>query len=151
MNLSFFSKPQLFKQEEWPAFSNRGLHLIHLNINILLSKIEKLRYITKRTKAAVIGILEPKLDNTMKFFVSIEIETGEVLLITLGYIRSDINNKLNYFMPNEIENITFNILMLHTKPITAGIIYRPQISLNFLILLKKIYLNSTQNIVKFAS
>ena len=99
----------------------------------------------------MIGILEPKLDNTMKFFVSIEIETGEVLLITLGYIRSDINNKLNYFMPNEIENITFDILMLHTKPITAGIIYRPQISLNFLILLKKIYLNSTQNIVKFAS
>ena len=41
------------------------------------------------------------------------------------YIRSDISYKLNYFLPNEIENSTFNILMPHTKPITIGIIYRP--------------------------
>ena len=42
------------------------------------------------------------------------------------YIRSDISYKLNYFLPNEIENSTFNILMPHTKPITIAIIYRPQ-------------------------
>ena len=42
------------------------------------------------------------------------------------YIRSDISYKLNSFLPNEIENSTFNILMPHTKPITIGIIYRPQ-------------------------
>ena len=35
-----------------------------------------------------------------------------------SYIRSDISYKLKYFLPNEIENSTFDILMLHMKPIT---------------------------------
>ena len=39
------------------------------------------------------------------------------------YIRSDISYKLNHFLPNKIENITFDILMPHTKPVTTGIIY----------------------------
>ena len=43
-------------------FKNRGLHFIHLNINSLLPKIEKLRYIAKSANAAVIGICESKLD-----------------------------------------------------------------------------------------
>ena len=47
---------------EWNVFKNRGLHLIHLNINSLLQKIEELRYIAKSTNAAVIGICESKLD-----------------------------------------------------------------------------------------
>ena len=33
----------------WKAFSKRGLHLIHLNINSLLSKIDELREIAKKT------------------------------------------------------------------------------------------------------
>ena len=60
-----FSKPQLFKQGELPAFSNRGLRLIHSDINSLLPKIGELRDIAKRTKAAIIGILESKLDSTV--------------------------------------------------------------------------------------
>ena len=56
----------------------------------------------------------------MKFFVSINRHGGGVAC----YIRSDINFKLNSFLPNEIENITFDILMPHTKLITVGIIYR---------------------------
>ena len=39
------------------------------------------------------------------------------------YIRSDISYKLNHFLPNKIENITFDIFMPHTKPVTIGIIY----------------------------
>ena len=46
------------------------------------------------------------------------------------YIRSDISYKLNSFLPNEIGNFTFNILIPHTK---------------------KISLKSTQAIVKFTS
>ena len=49
----------------WRAFSNRGLHLSHSNINGLLPKIDELRDIAKRTKAAVIGISESKLDSTV--------------------------------------------------------------------------------------
>ena len=65
LNSEPFFNPQLFKEVEWRAFSNRGLHLIHLNINSMLPKIDKLRDIAKRTKAAVIGILESKLDSTV--------------------------------------------------------------------------------------
>ena len=64
LNSGPFSNPQLFKQE-WEAFSNRGLHLIHLTINSLLTKIDKLRDIAKRTKAAVMGVLKSKLDSTV--------------------------------------------------------------------------------------
>ena len=59
----------------------------------MLPKIDELGDIAKRTKAAMIGISESKLDSNvldpeiyieiMKFFVSIEISMEEVLLITL--------------------------------------------------------------------
>ena len=124
----------------------------------MLPKIEELKDIAKRTKSAVIGISESKLDSTI-LDPEIYIENYEILCFDRNrhrggvacYIRSDISYKLNSFLPNEIGNITFNILMPHTEPITTEIIYRPQINLNFLIFLKKIYLNSTQAIVKFAS
>ena len=56
LNPSSLSNPQLFKQEEWQAFSNRELHLINLNINSLLPEIDEFRDVAERTKAAVIGI-----------------------------------------------------------------------------------------------
>ena len=121
----------MFKQENRQAFSNRGLHLIHLNINSLLPKIDELRYIATRTHAAVISISESKLDSAI-FDPEIYIENYEFLRFDRNrhggdvacYIRSDISYKLNSFLPNEIENITFDILMPHTKPITTGIIYQ---------------------------
>ena len=132
LNPGPFSNPQLLKEEEWRAFSNRGLHLIHLNINSLLPKIDELRDIAKRTKAAVIGISESKLDSTV-LDPEIYIDNYEILRFDRNrygggvacYIRSDISHKLNSFLPNEIENITFDISMPHTKPITVGILYRP--------------------------
>ena len=50
---------------EWNIFKSRGLHFIHLNINSLLPKIEELRIIAKSTNAAIIGISESKLDETV--------------------------------------------------------------------------------------
>ena len=70
--LGFFSGTHLFKQEEWQAFTNRGLHLINLTINGLLTKIDELRGTAKRTKTAVIGISESKLHSTdlgSKFYI----------------------------------------------------------------------------------
>ena len=59
----------------------------------MLPKIDELGDIAKRTKVAMIGISESKLDSNvldpeiyieiMKFFVSIEISMEEVLLVTL--------------------------------------------------------------------
>ena len=46
-------------------FKKRGMHLIHLSINRLLSKIDEIRYIAKLTNATVIGLSETKLDNAV--------------------------------------------------------------------------------------
>ena len=130
-----FSNPQLFKEEEWQAFSNRGLHFIHLNINSLLPKIDELRDIAKRTKDNAIGISESKLDGTV---LDPEIYTDNYEIPHFnrnqqgGGVACYISYKLYSFLPNETENITFNILMPHTKPITVGIIYRPPNQSKFL-------------------
>ena len=134
----------MFKEEEWRAFSNRGLHLIHLNVNSLLPKIGELRDITKRTKATVSGISESKLDSTV-LDPEIYIDNHEILRFNINrlgggvlcYIKSDISYKLNSFLPNEIENTTFNILMSHTKPSTVGIVCRPPNQLTFLDIFKE--------------
>ena len=47
---------------EWNVFKSKGIHLIHLNVNSLLPKIDEIRYITERTNTAVTGITESKLD-----------------------------------------------------------------------------------------
>ena len=65
LNPGPFSNHQLFKKEEWKAFTTRELHFINLSINSLLTKTNELRNIAKRTKAAVIGILKSKLDSTV--------------------------------------------------------------------------------------
>ena len=53
------------KKENFKAFNNKGLHFMHQNTNILLSKIDNFRYIASSSNAAVIGINETKLDNTV--------------------------------------------------------------------------------------
>ena len=41
----------------------KGLHLLHLNINSLLPKIDERRYVAKLSNSAFIGITESKLGN----------------------------------------------------------------------------------------
>ena len=100
------------------------------------------------------AILESRLESTVRD-PEIFIENYDILPFVRnphgGGVRSDISYKLTSLLPNEIENITFDILMQHMKPITIGIIYGPQISLNFLIFLKKIYLKLTPAILKLIS
>ena len=68
----------------------------------------------------MIGISESELDSTV-LDQEIYIENYEILRFDRNrhgggvacYIRSDISYKLNSFLPNEIENITFDILMPH--------------------------------------
>ena len=51
--------------ETWTPFKMRGLHFLHININSRLPKIEELRSIAEKSKAAVIGISETKLDKSI--------------------------------------------------------------------------------------
>ena len=104
-----------------------GLHLIHLNINSLLSKIDELREIAKKTRATVIGITESKLDG------EINIDGYELVRSDRNrhgggvacYIRNDISFSVRGNFSSEIENIFLDILLPKTKPILIGILYRP--------------------------
>ena len=64
---------QTSDNNEWDVFKARGLHFIHININSRLPKIEELRRIACQSKAAVIGISESKLNNSI-FDSEIEID-----------------------------------------------------------------------------
>ena len=103
---------------------NRGLHVIRLNINSLLSKIEKFRYIAKSNNAAVIGICESKLDASV-LDPEISIDNYKILRCdrngqergVVCYVRNDLNyNTLSVF-PREVENIFIEILLPNSKPI----------------------------------
>ena len=51
--------------DNWKVFNKRGIHLIHLNINSILFKIDELCITAKKSRASVIGITESKLDKTV--------------------------------------------------------------------------------------
>ena len=53
------------KDVDYKIFKKRGLHFVHINTNSILSKIEEVKIIADQTKAAVIGISESKLDETV--------------------------------------------------------------------------------------
>ena len=58
-------KHQILNATEWDIFKTKGLHLMHLNINSLLPKIDELRHMTRLSNAAVIGICKSKLDKSI--------------------------------------------------------------------------------------
>ena len=130
---------QSLHSNERNVFRSKGIHLIHLNVNSLLPKIDEIRYIAERTKAAVIGITESKLDESI-FQSEIQIDNYDLLRCDRNrngggvacYIRSDISYVQKDFFPNVIENIFFEILLPKTSPITVGIMYRPPSQTNFL-------------------
>ena len=69
---------QSLHSNEWNVFRSKEIHLIHLNVNSLLPKIDEIHYIAERTKAAVIGITEYKLDESI-FKSKMEIDNYDLL------------------------------------------------------------------------
>ena len=45
--------------------NKKGFHFIHIYINSLLPKIDELKCVANKTKAAITGITESKLDHTV--------------------------------------------------------------------------------------
>ena len=125
--------------DDWKLFNKRGLHFLHININSLLPKIDEIRYITKKSNAAVIGITESKLDKSV-LDSEININGYEVLRCDRNrngvgvacYIREDIGFDVKSCLSNDIEHIFFDVLLLKTKPFSVGIFYRPPNKANFL-------------------
>ena len=105
----------------------------------LPSKIEELRRIAKDTHSAVIGLSETKSDKTI--FDS-EISIPKYSLIRKDrnrkgggvacYIRSDICFNSQNYLFDEIENISFDLLLPKTNPISIAIVYKPPIDNQFL-------------------
>ena len=123
----------------WDPFKKRGIHILHLNINSLLSKIDELREIAAITKASVIGISESKLDNS--------IEDKEIDIAGYSILRCDrnrhgggvvcyIKNELCFNRESKfsqgIEHVFINLFIPKMKPISIGIFYRPPGQDNFL-------------------
>ena len=50
--------------DKFEPFHECGLHLLHINVNSLLSKIDELRDVVGHTKPAILGITESKLDSS---------------------------------------------------------------------------------------
>ena len=123
---------------EWDISETKGLHLIHWNIKSLLPKIDELRYITRPSNAAAIGIYESKLDKS--------ITNSEIIIDNHAlrcyqnrngggvacYIRKDSSYAQKNLFPNDIENIFFEIHLPKSKPKTVGLVYQPQNQTNFI-------------------
>ena len=139
LNPGPFHNLQPLDQNEWNIFKHRGLHFLHLNINSLLPKIDELRHIARLTNAAVIGISESKLDDSVS---TSEIQIDEYDLLRCDrnrhggrvgcYIRNDLSYNVKSYFSKDRENIFFELLLPNTKPIVVGIIYRPPNQTNFM-------------------
>ena len=124
---------------QWGVFSKRGLHLLHLNINSLLPKIDELRSIAKQSNAAVIGITESKLDSSV-CDSEISIDGYDVIRYDRNrrgggvscFVKSTICFNQKFLFQDDIENIVIDLLFPNTKPITVGIFYRPPDQRNFI-------------------
>ena len=121
-----------YNDDKFEPFRKRGLHFLHINVNSLLSKIDKLRDLVGHTKPAILGITESKLDSS--------VSDQEVNISGYSILRSDRNrygggvacyvradlcfNRRNVFS-NSIENIFFDLLIPKIKPLSISIFYRP--------------------------
>ena len=125
LNPGRFQNFQPFDHDDWKIFKHRGLHFLHLSINSLLPKIDELKHITD---AAVIGISESKLDDSV---LTSKMQIDEYDFPRCGrarqgkevvcYIRNDLSYNVKSYFPKDIERTFFELLLPHTKPIVAGI------------------------------
>ena len=105
----------------------------------MFPKIDEFRNIAKLSNAAVIGISESKLDDSV-LSSEIHIDNYNTLRCdrnrhrggVVCYIRNDLSFDVKPFFSPEIENVFFEILIPNTKPIVVGIIYRSPSQLEFL-------------------
>ena len=110
----------------------RDLHVLHINVNSLLSKSDEPRDVIGHTKPAILGITESKLDRSVsnqKVNISgYSIHRCDGNRYGGGvtcYVRADLClNRRNVFS-NSIENVFFDLLIPKLKPLLIGIFYRP--------------------------
>ena len=147
LNPGPFHNLQPLDHDEWNIFMHRGLHFLHLNINILSPKIDKLKRIARLTNAAVIGISETKLDDSV-LTSEIHIDGYDLLRCNRNrhgggvacYITSELSYNVKTYFSKDIENIFFELLLPRTKPIVVSKIYRPPNQTNFMEIFNETFL-----------
>ena len=120
-------------------FRKRGFHFLHINVNSLLLKIGELRDIISRTKPAILGITESKLDSSVSD-QEVNISGYSILRSdrkrngggVACYIRADLYFNRRNVISNTIEHVFFDLLIPKVKPISIGIFYRPPNANTFL-------------------
>ena len=130
---------QIRDSDIWNPMKKKGLHFLHLNVNSLIPKIDEIRNIAFKTKAAVIGITESKLDNSIN---DIEVKIDGYSIIrndrnrngggVACYIRNDLCFNSKTIFDKQIETVFFEILIPKMKSILIGIFYRPPTQNEFL-------------------
>ena len=128
----------------WEPLNKKGLHFLHININSLPPKIHELKCIANKSKAAIIGITESKLDHTVPD-LEVNLPGYDILQCDRNrkgggvacYIRNNLCFNTRALNCTEIENIIFDILLPKSKPITIGVFYRPSNQANFTELIVK--------------
>lgn len=94
------------------------MNLIHININILISKIDELRQIAKLSRATIIGISESKLDYSI-LDSEVLIDGYDLLRCDRNrqggggafYMKKDICYNIKNLFFNEIENVCIYIIL----------------------------------------
>ena len=115
----------------WEWLNKKGLHFLHININSLLPKIDELKCIANKTKAAIIGIIESKLHHTVSD-LEVNLPGYDILRYDRNrngsdvvYIRKDLCFNTRALNCKETVNIIFDMLLPKSKPIIVGVSYRP--------------------------
>ena len=135
--------PATTNNHSWDVFKNRGLHIIHLNINSLLPKIDEIRNIARKSNLSVIGLSETKLDDSV-FDAEVNIEGYNLVRSDRNrhgggiacYVKQHLSFDVKSYFSNEIENFFIEIFLPKSKPFTLGFFYRPPNQHNFLHLIE---------------
>ena len=101
-------------------------------MNILLLKRDEIRCIANKTKAAIIGTTESKLDHTVP---DLEVNFPEYHILwchrnrkgggVTSYIKKDLSFCTITLHYKELEHLVFDTLLPKSKPIFIGVFCRP--------------------------
>ena len=134
-NIPINNIPTNNENDLWNVFRNRGLHLLHININSILPKIDELR--EKLDKTVLDG--EIAIDGYQLIRADRNRSGGGVAC----YMKSNFGVDIRKDFSDDIENIFFDILIPNSKPILVGIVYRPPDQSGFLDKLSNAINNTT--------
>ena len=131
---------------DYKVFNKRGLHFIHINTRSLIPKLDEIRIIAHKTRAACICLTETWLDDSVP---DAEVHIDKYLIQrrdrnrhgggVLIYIRSDLSfNKRSDLDHVDIEATWLELLLPKSRPILCGVIYRPPNQSKFYDLLDRV-------------